>query len=610
MKKTIIKRLEALRNAMTEEGMDYFFLSDGDCHNSEYVGEYYKLRTAYSGFTGSNGILLVGREEARLWTDGRYFVQAAKELEGTGILLMRQGEKGVPTLFDYLGECDVKNPRIGVDGSYISHERISLLKDVMEDNYREYSLIIKKDFAREVLLKTEDLPAFRTLEAKPVRVLQECFYGKTVKEKAEDVCEELGNKNAHMFLSSSLDANMWLMNIRGCDIPHNPVAFSYVLITPWEKVLFIHKQAITPELEAYCRKEEIILEDYGNLEEVIGEKCNGKKILTSFGDLSAYLVEVLKDKNIKWVDGDAGVSLRKAVKDEAELKAMKEIYLKDSAAVCKFLCWLSKQPAGSVTETEAADKMDALRSEIPEFTDLSFSTIAAYGANAAMMHYEPDRDHPVVLQDGNVFLLDSGGQYKGGTTDVTRTVAIGEVSEEIKEHFTRVTRGMLALQNCKFMYGCTGMNLDILARGPLWEIGSDYKCGTGHGIGFMLNVHEGPQAIRMRGVGVAGKTPFEPGMVVSDEPGVYLEGKYGIRMENILLCTECFENGDGRFLSFEPLTFVPVDMRLILKEFLTAEAMGQLFEYQQMVYKNISPFLSEEERKWLKKETDMWPEIS
>lgn len=326
--------------------------------------------------------------------------------------------------------------------------------------------------------------------------------------------------------------------------------------------------------------------------------------MTEFQSLSAKAHEILTVNNAEVVEGDCGVALLQAIKSKKEIELIKNIYIKDSAAVCKFLYWLSRQTPGTITEYAAACKMDALRKEIPENRGLSFNTISAYGANAAMMHYETKENDCAILENGNVFLLDSGGQYDGGTTDVTRTVVIGEPTEEMKQNFTRVVRGMLALQNAVFMKGCIGMNLDILAREPMWEVYMDYKCGTGHGIGYMLNVHEGPQAIRMRGSGIAGQTEIAPGMIVSDEPGIYLEGKYGIRMENILLCEEACENHDGIFLKFVPLTYVPVDMRLINKEEMEPKEWIRLVCYQQSVYEKVSPLLSDEERRWLKKETD------
>lgn len=605
---TIYKtRINLLQTKIKELNIDYFIISDADPHHSEYVCDYYKMRSAFSGFTGSNGTLLVGREDAYLWTDGRYFIQAEKELVGSDVVLMRMGEKDVPTVRDFLVQhseaVEGKSVIIGCDGSCMMKGAMDEIKETLEKAGKQADFYFDDKIIREILKETNAEEKYFKSNSSKIRVLSDSLQGKRIDNNIQTIRESLDKASADVFLSAKLDSNMYLFNIRGEDITYNPVAFSYVLVTAEAVILFAKDEAVSDELKAHANRYNILLESYDCFAEKLAFYTTGKKVMTESASLSAKAYEVLNANNAKVLEGDCGVALLQAVKSKKEIKLIKDTYLKDSAAVCKFLYWLSKQEPGTITEYDAACKLDALRGEIPENRGLSFNTISAFGPNAAMMHYETTKETCATIEAGNLYLLDSGGQYDGGTTDVTRTVVIGEPTEKMKQDFTRVVRGMLALQNAIFMKGCTGMNLDILARKPMWEVYMDYKCGTGHGIGYMLNVHEGPQAIRMRGTGIAGTTEFEPGMLVSDEPGVYLEGKYGIRMENILLCEEACENGDGTFLCFYPLTYVPVDMRLIDKTQMEPKEWAQLCEYQQAVYEKIALLLTEEERKWLKEET-------
>ncbi len=602
-------RIDLLQTKLQELNIDYFIISDADPHHSEYVCDYYKMRSAFSGFMGSNGTLVVGQENAWLWTDGRYFIQAEKELVGSDVVLMRMGDKNVLTVRDFLAQHsetdeDKTSITIGCDGSCMMKGAMDEIKDALARDGKRADFYYDGEVIREILKETGAEEKYFISQSGKIRVLPDSLQGKCVDNNLRAIRDALNKARADVFLSAKLDSNMYLLNIRGEDIAYNPVAFSYVLVTDDTVVLFVKNEAVTDELKAHANRYHILLESYDYFEERLAFYTAGKKVMTESASLSAKAYDVLYANHAEIVEGDCGVALLQAVKSEKEINLIKDIYLKDSAAVCKFLYWLSKQTPGTITEYDAACKMDSLREDIPENRGLSFNTISAFGANGAMMHYETKEDICATLEEGNLFLLDSGGQYDGGTTDVTRTVAIGETTEEMKQDFTRVVRGMLALQNAVFMKGCTGMNLDILARQPMWEAYMDYKCGTGHGIGYMLNVHEGPQAIRMRGTGVAGITEFVPGMLVSDEPGVYLEGKYGIRMENILLCKELCENEDGVFLSFEPLTYVPVDMRLIDKSQMEPKEWKQLCEYQQAVYEKVAPLLSKEERVWLEKEVN------
>lgn len=607
MKSIYRAKIEELQVELKKSNIDYCILADADPHNSEYVGDVFKKRSFYSGFTGSNGQLLVGQEGAWLWTDGRYFIQAQNELEGSGIQLMRMGEKDVPTLNGFLSATNKSELVIGIDARCFMHQAVLQMKEVLE-----------KAGKKCIIKSMSDTTINATGEK--IRVLPEYLRGAACRERVSAIRHNLRRRKADAYLSCKLDTNMWLMNIRGEDILYNPVAFSYVLVKEESVTLFVKETAVTAELEAYiCQiprekgktdKSEdcgdvfgtVSIENYDDAALLLAGYLKRCKLVTDMAYLNEELYETLNEAEVQFLEGDCDTALMQAIKTPVEKERIKEIYLKDSAAVCKFLYWLSKQEPGSVSEYDAMCKMDSLRAQIPENRGLSFHTISAFGANAAMMHYETKEESCAVLNSGNLFLLDSGGQYDGGTTDVTRTVIIGEPTEEMRKHFTMVVRGMLALQNAYFMKGCTGMNLDILARAPMWEENMDYKCGTGHGIGYMLNVHEGPQAIRVKSVGVAGKTEFAPGMLVSDEPGIYLEGQYGIRMENILLCEFAAENADGIFYHFYPLTYVPIDMRLVALEQMQPKEIKWLEEYQKAVLQKVLPYLDENEAAWLKSE--------
>lgn len=589
-------RIHKLQQFLTKEKIDYFLFADADGHFSEYVGDYYKMRTVFSGFTGSNGTLLVGRDAAYLWTDGRYFIQAEKELVGSGISLMKMGMPDVPSVSDFILQLSKNGMILGVDSAFLSYQTVLLFREKFGD---KTEIKIYKDILRTLLTDEDGMEVYSEKKVSPISILSAAFQDNSVADRIEELRNEMKKEKVQAFFSGKLDTNMWFMGIRGNDIAFNPYAFSYMLITHKKAYLMVFKEAVTQDLKKHCEINGVELECYQNVSEILADNCKDTKVASTFDFLNAYIADGAVQSNITWVDSDCGLALKQAVKTKVEIAALKEIYRKDSAAVCKFLCWLAKQKPGTVTEYQAAIKMNALRSEIPEFKDLSFSTISAYGPNAAMMHYEPHENNSVYIKEGNVFLIDSGGQYEGGTTDVTRTVAIGAVSDKVKSDYTAVLKGMLALQNAHFMYGCTGMNLDILARTPIWEKNLNYNCGTGHGIGFMLGVHEGPQAIRTKGTKPACDTPLMAGMLVSDEPGIYREGEYGIRVENILLCKEVYRTEEVAFMEFEPLTLVPIDINLVHLQSLTEKEKKQVKDYQELVCDEMARYLTAEEQEWL-----------
>ena len=595
MENTVIQgRLAALRKAMKEAGIDYYMIPTADFHNSEYVNDYFKVREYFCGFTGSNGTLVVWQEGAGLWTDGRYFIQAERELEGTGIELFRMQEEGVPTIREFLKKNMKEGQLLGFDGRVIP--AASGKEYERELGGKGIRFAYEKDLAEGIW---KDRPGF---PAGTVTVLKEEIAGKSFEEKRREVMEKVEKEGASSLLLTKLDDLMWLFNIRGCDVECNPVAICYGYLTQKETVLFIQKKALNEEVQSYLSGKGILVEEYDDVIPYLRKLPEGGKVLADQRHCSYCLFKVLSESQTV-VEKKNPTELLKAVKNPVELANMEKIFLKDSVAVTKFIYWLKKNIGKQeITEVSAADELERFRREIPEFLDLSFPTIAGYKANAAMMHYEATPENRAVLAPEGMLLVDSGGQYLGGTTDVTRTIVLGPVSDEIKLHYTAVAAGMLQLTNACWLYGCTGRNLDILARQPIWNMGLDYKCGTGHGVGYILNVHEGPQGLRWRYT-EGGEALLEAGMNVTNEPGIYVEGSHGIRIENVMVAENYVKNEYGQFMRFRTLTWVPIDMEAVDEKYLTETQRMYLYSYQRQVYEKLSPYLDEEEREWLRRET-------
>ena len=587
-------RLEALREAMRAEGVDYYMMPTADFHNSEYVNNYFKVREYFSGFSGSNGTLVVWQAGAGLWTDGRYFIQAERELEGTGIELFRMQEEGVPTIREFLKKNMKEGQLLGFDGRVIP--AASGKEYERELGGKGIRFAYEKDLAEGIW---KDRPGF---PAGTVTVVKEEIAGKSFEEKRREVMEKVEKEGASSLLLTKLDDLMWLFNIRGCDVECNPVAICYGYLTQKETVLFIQKKALNEEVQSYLSGKGILVEEYDDVIPYLRKLPEGGKVLADQRHCSYCLFKVLSESQTV-VEKKNPTELLKAVKNPVELANMEKIFLKDSVAVTKFIYWLKKNIGKQeITEVSAADELERFRREIPEFLDLSFPTIAGYKANAAMMHYEATPENRAVLAPEGMLLVDSGGQYLGGTTDVTRTIVLGPVSDEIKLHYTAVAAGMLQLTNACWLYGCTGRNLDILARQPIWNMGLDYKCGTGHGVGYILNVHEGPQGLRWRYT-EGGEALLEAGMNVTNEPGIYVEGSHGIRIENVMVAENYVKNEYGQFMRFRTLTWVPIDMEAVDEKYLTETQRMYLYSYQRQVYEKLSPYLDEEEREWLRRET-------
>ncbi len=591
----ILQRLAALRSAMEREEIDFYMIPTADFHNSEYVNDYFKVREYFSAFTGSNGTLLVWKDGAGLWTDGRYFIQAQKELEGTTVTLFRMLEEGVPTIGEFLKEHMKEGQKLGFDGRVVPAAEGKRLEKELEE--KGVAFAYGFDLAEAIWTERPQFPCGKAW------LLDESLAGKTVGEKLSEVREEMKKAGAESFLLTKLDDLMWLFNIRGCDVECNPVAISYGYITEQEALLFIQEKALEEDVKEGLVRRGVEVRSYEEILPFLKELPEGKKVLTDVRHCNYLLYKTLQEKQTT-VEAKNPTEHLKAVKNPVELENMEKVYLQDSVAVTKFIYWLKTRIGKEeITELSAADYLENLRRQIPGFLDLSFPTIAGYKENAAMMHYEATKDHFAVLKPEGMLLVDSGGQYLGGTTDVTRTIVLGKISDEIKKHYTLTAAGMLGLTHARWLYGCTGRNLDILARQPLWKIGLDYKCGTGHGVGYILNVHEGPQNMRWRFTEGMTEAVLEDGMDITNEPGVYIEGSHGIRIENVMVARKDLKNEYGQFMHFDTLTYVPIDPEAIAPALFTPKQKEYYNEYQKQVYEKVAPHLTEEEREWLLHET-------
>lgn len=588
----IKKRLQALRQEMTKRNITIYIVPTSDFHQSEYVGEYFKARKYITGFTGSAGTAVITMEEAGLWTDGRYFIQAAAQLEGSGVTLFRMGEAGVPKVEEYVKQQLETGGCIGFDGRVMDAKSGEKYADIAKE--KEGKLFVTEDLVDMIWNDRPELPAH------PVWVLEKNYAGMSVEEKFFKVRKEMEKEGAKIHILASLYDIAWLLNLRGDDIDHVPVFLSFVAVEEKGAVLFVNNSILDEKVKKHLKENNIRVEDYSKIY-TYAENIKETSVLVSMEEINYRIVENIK-KHSKIIDAANPSMLLKAIKNETELENTRIAHLKDAVAVTKFMYWLKTNIGKKeITEILASDYLEELRKEQEHFLDVSFDTISAYGANAAMMHYCANEESNAVLKPEGFLLVDSGGHYLEGTTDITRTFALGKLSEQEKQHFTAVCRSNLNLANAKFLYGCAGINLDILARGPLWDMGIDYRCGTGHGVGHILNVHEGPNGFRWKVVqerNDSGK--LEAGMITTDEPGVYMEGAYGIRLENELICVEDEKNEYGQFMSFENITYVPMDLDAIMPEEMSKKEKKELNDYHKMVYEKVSPYLTGEEKEWLK----------
>lgn len=591
----IQERLAALRKEMQKRNITIYVIPTSDFHQSEYVGEYFKARKYMTGFTGSAGTAVVTMTEAGLWTDGRYFIQAASQLEGSSVTLFRMGEPDVPKVEEYVEKHLEKGGCIGFDGRVMDAKSGEKYAKMAQE--KEGTLYVTEDLVDLIWSDRPSLPANK------VWILEQEYAGCSMQDKLSKVRESMKEQDAQVHILSSLYDIAWLLNLRGDDIDHVPVFLSFVAVEQDTATLFVNQDILDEKVKAYLKENQITVKGYEEIY-AYAESLKDVKVLMSLEETNYRIADSVA-KNAKIVDAPNPSMLLKAIKNETELKNTRSAHLKDAIAVTKFMYWLKTNIGKQeITEISASDYLEDLRKEQEHFLDVSFDTICAYGPNAAMMHYSANEESNAVLKPEGFLLVDSGGHYLEGTTDITRTFALGKLSEEEKQHFTAVCRSNMKLANAKFLYGCCGINLDILARGPLWDMGIDYRCGTGHGVGHILNVHEGPNGFRWKVVqerNDSGK--LEAGMITTDEPGVYIEGAYGIRLENELICVKDEKNEYGQFMKFENITYVPIDLDAIIPEEMSGREKKMLNEYHAMVYDKIAPYLNDDERAWLKEYT-------
>lgn len=604
--RSVEDKLNALRRLMKERNLSAYIIPTEDFHGSEYVGEYFKAREYMSGFTGSAGTLIVLSGEAALWTDGRYFIQAADQLAGSSIVLMKSGQPGVQTIEEYLCDKLEAGSVIGFDGRTVTAGFVHKIAE--KTGMKRISFAGDEDLVDRVWT---DRPAIST---EPVWELDAAYAGRSREEKLADVRDRMREAQADILLLTALDEIAWLLNLRGNDVEYTPVFLAYVLMTRERAILCVHAQILSQEIREKLEQAGIEIAPYDAVGMILLAIGKDKNVWADSTSTSYSLAGSLPERAVQ-IDRCCPVALMKAVKTPQETALIREAHIKDGVAVTRFIRWLKmsvQEPGGEmtcdetaekITEMSAARKLEAFRAQMEGYLGASFAPIIAYGVHGAIVHYEPTVQTDVQMQAGGLCLADTGGHYREGTTDVTRTVALGEVSEDEKRYYTIALRGHLALGAAKFIHGVCGQNLDVLAREPLWESGLDYNHGTGHGVGFLLGVHEGPQRFHWRILKNAQCVVLEEGMVISNEPGIYLEGRFGIRHENLVLCRRGEQNEYGQFMYLEPLTMVPYDREAILPELLSDRERKLLNDYHALVYHTLAPHLAEEERKWLQEAT-------
>ena len=589
----IKQRIENIRDLMKEKNIYAYIVPSSDYHQSEYVGDYFKSREFMSGFTGSAGTLIISMDEAGLWTDGRYFIQAEQELKDSGIKLFKMGEEGVPTIEEYLLEKLPKNSTLGFDGRVMSVKEGQSLANKLA--FKGINIEYKYDLVNDIWKDRCSLPTEKAF------LLGTEYSGESFSDKLSRIRAVMKEKKATTHILASLDDIAWLFNIRGRDVKSNPVVLSYAVISIDSVYLFIDKNKIGEDIRAELSKENVQIKGYEEVYEFIKNIDEDEVVLIDTSKVN-YAIYNNIPSNVQKIEERNPSILFKSIKNEIELKNIRNSHIKDGVAFTKFMYWL-KNNIGKIeiTEISATQKLEEFRREQDKFIEPSFSTIAAYKDHAAMMHYSATEESNYKLEPRDLFLVDSGGQYFDGTTDITRTIALGPIPENVRKDFTNVVRGMIRLSKAKFLYGCRGYNLDILARGPLWEEGIDYKCGTGHGIGFVLNVHEGPNGFRWKvREDIDDTCILEEGMVTTNEPGVYVENSHGIRIENEIVVRKAEKNEYGQFMDFEVITFAPIDLDAIDESLILKDEKIYLNNYHKQVYDKISPYLNEEEKQWLK----------
>lgn len=592
MTQMIQDRLAALREVMRRESIDAFIFPSTDPHNGEYVPAHWKGRKWISGFEGSAGTAVVTMDKAALWTDSRYFIAAEEQLQGTEFKLMKERVEGTPTISQWLGMslAHINGAVVGLDG-YVN--AANEVRGLAEELRRQGGITIRTNFdPLDIIWKDRPEIPLNTVVQHPLE-----YSGETAESKLQRIRTAVKRSGAEALLVTALDDIAWTLNLRGSDVHCNPVAVAYLLIDVEKTILYINKVKLAPSAADALKAAGVVVEDYGNVVEGL-RHFDGYNILLDPNQVNYALFSAVSAKKV--VEAASPVPYLKCVKNEAEIRGFHSAMLRDGVAMVKFLHWLKPAvEAGGQTELTVEKKLTSLRAEQPLFKGVSFDTIAAYQEHGAIVHYEATPETDVELKPRGFLLLDSGAQYLDGTTDITRTIPLGPVTEEQKKVYTLVLKGHIQLELCKFPNHASGTQLDVLARQAMWKEGLNYMHGTGHGVGSYLNVHEGPHQIRMEWK----PAPFQAGMTVTDEPGLYLAGKFGVRIENTLIVKDFIETEFGKFLQFESLTLCPIDLDCADLDMLTAEEKQWLNDYHEMVFEKLSPLLNDEEKEWLKTNT-------
>ena len=595
---TVPEKIEALRALMKTYGIDAYLIPTDDYHSSEYVGEHFKGREWISGFTGSAGTVVVTRDFAGLWTDGRYFLQAAAQLAGSGIELMKMGSADVPDIPSFLAQHLNRGARTGFDGRTVTSAYVRTLWKSLRGIGGE--LVWHLNLVGELW---KDRPP---LSKEPAMELAPVYAGVERAEKIRDIRRQMAEKGADYFLLSSLTDIAWLLNIRGNDVAYCPVVMAYLLLSQAHVRLFTQADAFSEELQQKLASDGVTLMPYREIYDYVKALPVTRSVYFD-PSCTNYCLEASLPPQMKTIRGQNLTLLPKACKNPVERANIRKAHIRDGVALTKFIYWIKKSVASgeTITELSAAEKLEEFRREGKNYVGQSFSPIIAYGSHGAIVHYSATPGTNVKLEPKGLLLADTGGHYLDGSTDVTRTIVLGETTCEEREFYTRVLKGHLNLGAAVFREGCTGLSLDYLAREPLWEIGEDYDHGTGHGVGYLLSVHEGPNDIRWRKrPGGREPAPFAEGMVTSDEPGYYREGSFGVRLENLMLCVRKEKKPCGQFLGFDMLTMVPFDPDAIEISLLTDREKELLNTYHAKVREKLSPYLEKEEKEWLAKVTE------
>lgn len=583
----IKERLMKLREEMNKEGMQAYIIPTSDFHETEYVSEYFAARKYMSGFTGSAGVLVVLLDKAGLWTDGRYFIQAANQLAGSGIDLMKQGQEDTPSIEEYIVTNLTQGSVVGFDGRVMNVNDANKYKQVFM--MHDIKMVTDKDLVGRIWDDRPALPCTETFH------YDEKYAGKSISEKLTQVREAMKGYNCRSHIVTKIDEIAWLYNLRAHDVPHFPVALAYTIIKENDAMIYIDASRLDEESKTLFAQNHIQVKDYEAIYEDV--KTLEGPVLVDGNFVNSKIVYSL---NTEIVYAQDPIVLLKAMKNEIELANTRNAHIKDGVACTKFMYWLMQNVNNGISEMSAQEKLQELRKEQADYLEDSFNTICAYKEHAAMMHYSSNEETNVELKPEGMLLVDSGGQYLDGTTDITRTFVLGSITEEEKKWFTLALKGHIRLEKANFLYGCRGLNLDILARGPLWDLDMDYQCGTGHGVGHLSNVHEAPNGFRWKIVPERNDScVLEEGMITSNEPGVYVEGEFGIRHENEMVVVKGNKNFYGQFMHFETLTFVPFDRKGLDKSLLSEDELAWLNDYHASVYEKISPFLTNEEAEWL-----------